>query len=691
MTAPRTSSPTRRPASTTNGPSALLGGAGEATRERRCELLLSLGDARWRAGDTRAARASFEEAADLARRLGDGEMLARAALGYVVGLGGFLLFARFEAGVTGAGLLEEALAALPETDSPLRAEVLARLAVEIYHSSDVERRLWLSSEAVEISRRLGDSEALVTALHARHWALGSPEMIQERLENTREMLAVAEETGNQEFAFLAHNSRFHCVLELCDGPAIDSEIAAITDLAERLHQPFYRWHGVCVQVIRAVLDGRFDDAERLGQNALDIARLRNSEYAAYVYEYAQLMAIHWAQGLLGEHTAEVEEHSERYLWIPRWRDALAAAEGEDRSAAAREIERQAARGFEDLERDGFWLLRLCSLADACVTVGDERRALRIYELLQPFSDRNATALTQLPFGPVALRLANLAALLERLDEAEAYFEIALERCELLGARAVRARVLVDYARALRDQSRPGDAERATWMLAAARRLSEDLGLEGILRRVEALEGGPPAAAAPEARFVREGEFWTIAYEGATMRLRDLKGLRYLAPLLASPGRELHVLELVGAAEPAPRSRANGLGEEGLRAARPADLGPLVDPRAREEYRSRVEVLRSELEEARAFNDDERAAGLEEELDALVGELARATGLHGRSRTSSASPAERARVNVTKAIRTAIKLTERESPALAEHLRASVRTGRFCSYAPPGQAPPRWHT
>ncbi len=87
------------------------------------------------------------------------------------------------------------------------------------------------------------------------------------------------------------------------------------------------------------------------------------------------MAIHWAQGLLGEHTAEVEEHSERYLWIPRWRDALAAAEGGDRSAAAREIERQAARGFEDLERDGFWLLRLCSLADACVTVGDERRAL----------------------------------------------------------------------------------------------------------------------------------------------------------------------------------------------------------------------------------------------------------------------------------------------------------------------------
>jgi tetratricopeptide (TPR) repeat protein len=666
---------------------ALLGGALGATQMRRCELLLALGDARWRAGDTRAARSSFEEAADLARRLDDGELLARAALGYVIGLGGFLLFARFEAGVTGAGLLEEALAALPEADSPLRAAVLARLAVEIYHSSDVERRLRLSSEAMEMSRRLGDSEALVTALHARHWALGSPDMIQERLENTREMLALAAETGRQEFAFLAHNSRFHCFLELCDGPAIDTEIAAVGDLADHIDQPFYRWHAVCLQVIRAVLDGRFGDAERLAQNALRFAR--HSEYAGYVYEYAQLIAVYWAQGVLGEHTREVEEHSERYLWIPRWRDALAASEGDDLRAAAAEVERQAARGFEDLEPDGFWLLRLCSLADACVTVRDSRRGQRIYELLQPFADRNATALTQLPFGPVALRLAKLAALLERWDEAEAYFEIALERCELLGARAVRARVLLDYARALHDEGRPGDAEQAERLLAEARSLSEDLGLPGLLRRIDALEEVERPAPVPETRFVREGDFWTIAYDDTTVRLRDLKGLCYLALLLARPGRELHVLELV-AADGGMAPQQTGVGEEDLHAGRPTGLDSLVDARAKQEYRARIEELRADLEEARRFNDDERAARLEEELDALVGELTRAAGLGGRSRPSSA-PAERARVNVTKAIRTAIKLMEPESPALAEHLSASVRTGRFCSYAPPGETPPRWIT
>jgi eukaryotic-like serine/threonine-protein kinase len=670
----------------------LLGAVEGASRERRCELLLRLGDARWRAGDTRAARVSFEEAVQLARRLGDGEMLARAALGYVIGLGGFLLFARFEVGATGIGLLEEALAALPAEDSPLRARVLSRLAVEMSTSYEVERRLQLSTEAIEMSRRLGDSEALVTALHARHWALGAPEMVHERLEKTEEMLAVAAELGNEELAFLAHNSRFHCFLELCDGPGIDAEIAALTRLAERIQQPFYRWHSVCLQVIRATLDGRLADAERLAREALRIARLRHSEYAAYIYEYAQMMGIRWAQGRLDEYWPEIDDHGERFPWVPRWRDSLAAAERGDRSAAAAEIARHAGRGFADIPRDLLWLLRLCSLAEACVAAEDDARGRHLYELLLPFADRNAGSYVQQPFGPVALRLAMLATMLERWEEAEAHFVTALDRCELLGARAFRARVLLEYARALLARSHEGDVERAGALLEDARRLGEDLDLKGVLRRAAALAPVPEPSrprVGGEARLTREGEFWTIAYGGKTMRLRDVKGLRYIAFLLAAPGMDVHVLELVAAAEGSPSDdgRAGPAGD-GLRRSRPADLGPLLDPRAKEEYRGRLEDLRTDLDEARRFADDERAARLEEEIDVLVGELARAAGLGGRDRPLS-SPAERARVNVTKAIRTAIKLIEKESPPLAAHLTASIRTGRFCSYAPPGEAPPRW--
>jgi hypothetical protein len=82
-------------------------------------------------------------------------------------------------------------------------------------------------------------------------------MVHERLEKTEEMLAVAAALGSEELGFLAHNSRFHCFLELCDGPGIDAEITVLTGLAERLQQPFYRWHAVSLQVIRAMLDGRW--------------------------------------------------------------------------------------------------------------------------------------------------------------------------------------------------------------------------------------------------------------------------------------------------------------------------------------------------------------------------------------------------------------------------------------------------
>ena len=73
---------------------------------------------------------------------------------------------------------------------------------------------------------------------------------------------------------------------------------------------------------------------------------------------------------------------------------------------------------------------------------------------------------------------------------------------------------------------------------------------------------------------------------------------------------------------------------------------------------------------------------------LTQELARAVGLGGRDRTFS-SPAERARISVTKAIRTAIRLIDAECPALAGHLETSIQTGRFCSYATPGAPPPAW--
>jgi hypothetical protein len=171
------------------------------------------------------------------------------------------------------------------------------------------------------------------------------------------------------------------------------------------------------------------------------------------------------------------------------------------------------------------------------------------------------------------------------------------------------------------------------------------------------------------------------------RLHDLKGLRYIGLLLAAPGRDVHVLELAGAysAEPSSGAQADA---EGLRPSRLEGTEAMLDQRAKDAFRRRLAELGEELEEARSWNDPERAAKVEAEIDALTSELERSLGLGGRDR-GMPSPAERARVSVTKAIKAAVRAVSEDCPALGEHLATSIRTGRFCSYAPPGREPPVW--
>jgi hypothetical protein len=69
-------------------------------------------------------------------------------------------------------------------------------------------------------------------------------------------------------------------------------------------------------------------------------------------------------------------------------------------------------------------------------------------------------------------------------------------------------------------------------------------------------------------------------------------------------------------------------------------------------------------------------------------LARAVGLGGRDRRA-ASHAERARLNATRAIRVAMAHLARAHPLLGQHLVATVRTGRYCSYLPDPRVPIAW--
>jgi hypothetical protein len=237
---------------------------------------------------------------------------------------------------------------------------------------------------------------------------------------------------------------------------------------------------------------------------------------------------------------------------------------------------------------------------------------------------------------------------------------------------------------------PGDRERAADLAGEAGRVAHDLGMPAISARAAAVGKGGPGAAIPvqlrPSLFRREGEYWAIAFEGDAFRLKDSKGLRYLARLLAEQGRGLHALELV-AGEQAPERAPRRL-DPALVASLPADAGEILDTRAKAEYRHRLAELEEEAEEARALGDTERAARADEERDFLVRELASALGLGGRDRRA-ASPSERARVSVTRAIKAALARIREHSAALGEHLDRTVHTGTFCSYTPDPRAPVDW--
>ncbi len=190
---------------------------------------------------------------------------------------------------------------------------------------------------------------------------------------------------------------------------------------------------------------------------------------------------------------------------------------------------------------------------------------------------------------------------------------------------------------------------------------------------------------PEAIFRRQDECWTIAYEGGVQHMKDSVGLRHIAQLLSRPGRETHVLDLV-------TTRADGVAStERPTAGAGTGLGhagPVFDERAKAEYRRRFSDLQEEIDEAERWADTARASALREELDQIVDELTRSTGLGGRDRMT-ASAAERARVNVTKAIKSAVRRIEKGNPTLGRHLSVSLRTGVFCSYAPEDPSAITW--
>ena len=680
-----------------------VGGIGDL---ERCRLLLDLGEATTRAGDEIQAHAAFLEAATIAQRVGSVDDLARAAIGY----GGRFVWRRAGDDRELIPLLERALAAVGPAESPERALLLARLSCALRDDIDMTRRFSVSAEALALARRLGEPRVLSRALTARLTAILGPDSFDEILALSAETRQLADDTRDPEL--LAEYQLNVLLIDLAtgDGDALRSMIVETAHLARLLRQPSHSWYQQMTHASVALLDGRLVDAEDL-QSGTHRHGERPQRWDAEVAFRSQQFLLRREQGRIAE---VVDSVRSAILEFPGYRHfvafaAYAAAVTGLEAEARYRLDALADNEFAALPRDWGWLGAMSFAAETAVFLNDAPRSAQIERLLLPYGERFGTASGDASTGPVARILGLLAAYQGQLDRALEHYDQAEAMCTRMGSTLWQARVDVERAAVLERRAQPGDLERARRTLAGA--LATARGLElidieragmAVLVRLESSTAasdtrvsGPPSTE-PEpvrraATFRREGDYWTVGYTNV-FRLRDGKGVRYLAALIADPGREFHALDLLARANLAGTrtgsSQLRAGTQDGFSIDVGSSAGDALDDTARAAYRARLRELSSDLVEAEAFNDPERAERVRSEIDVLEAELAMAFGLGGRARPS-VSAAERARQSVTKALRDALARIEPHDASLHAHLVRSIRTGLYCVYDPDPIAAPIW--
>jgi DNA-binding CsgD family transcriptional regulator len=464
---------------------------------RRCELLLAVGEARMAASDVPAARAAYQQAGELARRTGSSGALARAGLG--LGL-------EFTSGIVDpvqVGLLEDALAMLDEGDSPLRARAMSGLARALVSIPQVERRLVLSEEAVQIARRLGDPATLAAVLFDRHlaiWGSERAEVAGERLAIATEVVDLAEQIGDRALALRGRGLRRVDLLELGDLAGYDADLAAAEQAAEQLRQLRHRWQLPFAHATRALLDGRFIQAGELIEQGLAVGR-RAGDQAVMNYYTGVIATLRFMQGRYDELVELLRDAAARFPAMVVFRTSLAAALAEaGRGDQARvEVERVAAGELAAVPRDPAWTFSLANLAVACYHLADAETAVKLSGLLEPYASRNVVTgrVGAICLGPAAYFLGLLDLTAGLPEQALCRFEHAAELAGRMGARPMTAMSREGQARALLALGRPGDRQQAAALLDEVTATARVLGIRGLGERAAALRvaatSSPPPA------------------------------------------------------------------------------------------------------------------------------------------------------------------------------------------------------
>jgi tetratricopeptide (TPR) repeat protein len=671
---------------------------------RRAALLLGLGTAQSRAGRP-AARATYDAAIDAARSIGAHDTFARAAVGAApFGLTpGFVDDAH-------VAVLVEALERISSGDDALRVRLLGSLAAALYWSDAAPRRVALVHEALEMARRLDDDVTLAFALSSAQLATCGPDSTEQGLRWLTTLFALTERAGESVLTLDARSRHIDVLLELDDLAGADAAIETLERLATESRD---RRAAALVPLHRArrvTIDGRFEEARNLLAEVAAISEEMPATTIPMTVD-SQLVVLNWVQHGPREIGAEVRGYADGVPAMPVWRAALAAAfAARGRTAEAQlELDRLAADDFAALPRDNLWFGAMAALAEAAASLGLRDRALELHAKLAPFAGRNVVTPTAAFLGPVELWLGILARVGGLGEQALEHLLRARRSATRNGSRLILARIDVEEAEVLVAVSGADAAARAEQLVEQAEVECAEMGLSSLLEQVQRLRerlergaaapAGEPAHAAPRPSpdvgsgvptLRRTGDVWTLDDGRDSLHLTDGRGVRLLAILLERPGTEIHSLDLVAIVDGTTRAagpRWSGGQEAAGRHGVQGGAGPRLDAKAKGAYRARIRALRTEIAEAEALADEARAHRARAELEFVSRELELAVGIGGRDRESG-SHAERARVNVTRAIRATLKRIAGYDARLGHELESGVRTGTFCVYEPGPQRSPR---
>jgi DNA-binding SARP family transcriptional activator len=442
-------------------------------------------------GDLRDARVWFDDAYYAAQRVGDYEVMAEAALG----LGGLWVYEQRGYGhlARTVSMQREALAVVPP-DSLLALRLRTRLAAESdYHVGESSRVLAQLADA----RRVGDPEAVASALSLAHHCLLGPEYGSVRYDLARELLLTADRTGR-------HSDRLMGLLWrtvdlFMDGdPHAERSLGELLDALCRQDHLAIRFVTRAMEVMLTIRAGDFDRAEAMAAECAQLGEA-SGDADAPVWFRGQMLAIRWFQGRVGELLPAVlqEAHSPALGPIDDSQfgalAAIAAAEGDHRLAAGA----LARLGRGDLTRvpsGSAWLVTVYAALEAAAELGDTQTAAMAYRLLSPHERLPVIGgLGVVCFGSVehALGVASLA--LGNADRAVAHLRPAIRENLALGHWPAACLSRHRLVQALTLRGLPGDEAEAAGELAAARREADELGM-----RLPGQRTPPPAVLTARA-------------------------------------------------------------------------------------------------------------------------------------------------------------------------------------------------